>query len=310
MALNSTRLFAMRSIFDLQKEVNMTRKWLMGLLMLTASGASMSSAELFPAKTDAQTQPEAQLQFTPSNPVAGAAVSLTITGLWPDNCVPVTAGLEFMTPSESSGDITSVPSLLRVLLRLPSTFQACLPTPTRYMLQLDNVEFASGDYRVELISTFGSTQTERNRGSTNMRVASADQAISAFPLTGTWYERQSSGSGLMLTQLRQARRDLVFGTWHNYRSNGSPSWFALQGGKWETPTRYRGDVYELASEPFAVCRAVGCGVVLKASVSNRISLIGRYLINMRSATRAELLFEALPGQATAPSRVIDLEKLL
>jgi hypothetical protein len=249
--------------------------------------------------------------LTPLTPVVGASTRLTITGVWPDNCPPVATSTEFVVPNESSGDITLVPSLLRVLMRLPSTFQACLPTPTSYTLQLDNLQFASGgDYRVELISTFGSAQTERNRGSTNVRVASADQAISAFALTGSWYERQSSGSGLMLTQFRQARRDLVFGTWHNYRSDGSSSWVALQGGKWETPTRYRGDVYELESESFFTCAAVGCEVLLSPRPANNIRLIGHYRIDMRSASSAELLFEALTGQPSAPLRAINLEKLL
>ena len=289
----------------------MTKNWPLTLMMLAGFSASANSTEHFPAIASAQIQPEAQVQFTPTNPVAGTPTRLTITGVWPDNCVPVSASLEFITPSESTGDITLVPSLLRVLLRLPSTFQACLPALTAYTLQLDNVQFASGgDYRVELTSTFGSAQSERNRGSRNVRVAGADQAISAFALTGSWYERQSSGSGLMLTQFRQARRDLVFGTWHNYRSDGRSSWVALQGGKWETPTRYRGDVYALTGEPYGICAAIGCEVLLPSILANRISLVGRYLIDMRSTTRAELQFEALPGQPAAPLRVINLEKLL
>jgi hypothetical protein len=272
---------------------------LLWLMILAGSSATFAASS------------EAQLQFTPLTPVVGAATRLTITGMWPDNCPPVAASVEFSTPEESTEDVAGVPSLLRVLLRLPSTFQACLPNLTSYALQLNDVQFATqGDYRVELVSTFGSPSTERIRGSSNVRVAKANEAVSEFAFAGLWYERRTSGSGLALTQLRQARRDVVFGTWHNYRSNGSASWFALQGGGWETPRRYRGDVYAVEGMSYGTCAAVGCGVLLPAFPANRIHLIGRYRVDVRSAARAELVFEALPGQPAAPIRVIELEKLL
>jgi hypothetical protein len=260
--------------------------------------------------THAQSPTEAQVEFSPATPVQNAATRLSITGFWRDTCTPVDANVEFSTPVSNSGDVSRLPSLLRVILRLPQTFQACLPAPTRYTLELNAVQFpVGGDYRVELVASFGSPATENIRGSRNVRVATAIEAIGQHSLQGAWFEPQSSGSGLMLTQLRTARRDVVFGTWHNYRSDSSASWVALQGGGWETPTRYRGDVYTLQSQPYGICAAIGCGIVLPPYPADRMTLIGRYRIDMQGSSRADLVFEALAGQPAAPLRVIALERL-
>jgi hypothetical protein len=240
------------------------------------------------------------LEFAPATPMLGSANSLTISGSWPNSCPPVAATIQFEPALEP------VRTARRAIVQLmpPQIFRACLSPPVPYALQIADVQFPSaGEFRFEMRDLAAIPLQGQLRGTQHVRVASPTQAVSTFALSGTWYEAQNSGSGLILSQIKDAQRDQVFGTWHNYQRGGRASWYALQGGRWESPTRYRGDIYELRAEPYGVCRAIGCGIVLPPSAATQRLRLGSYRIEMQSATRAQLVFESSAG-------VIQLEKLL
>ena len=70
------------------------------------------------------------------------------------------------------------------------------------------------------------------------------------PLTdysGMWYRPAESGWGL---SFHQSPAHVVFAAWYVYDAAGTPVWYTIQLGRWESSTRWSGTVYRTSGPPF------------------------------------------------------------
>lgn len=227
----------------------------------------------------------ATLSTVPSNIVAGQAAQLSLSGpSQSPRCPPVNAKLEQTGRN------------LVVLLTLDQTFRACTGTAA-WTFGLGTRTFSQDGAHTVLVVD-ADTGTLLSRQTLNVQGNSSADARSTFSVSGSWYQPTFSGSGLMLhhiiDQSSDKQRESVWGTWHNYRESGESSWFSLQGGKWVTPTRYEGIVYETrGATSSGVCTLefppnAGCPNPLRPIALIGISAVGSYIFDLKSATTANL----------------------
>ena len=146
---------------------------------------------------------------------------------------------------------TFVPSSVRVrasgsTLRVTQQLNACLQpgTPRNYDVRLGS--FPAGDYRVEVYGTQDASGVPIETLSFSVR---ARAQVAVFPppphpladYSGFWWTPEEGGWGVALAQ--SPKSDAVFGAWFVYNAGGQPEWYTVQGGTWESPTRWSGSVY-------------------------------------------------------------------
>lgn len=104
---------------------------------------------------------------------------------------------------------------------------------------------APGDYRVEVHASLDATGTPLETLAFEVR---ARPEILIFPppprpitdYSGMWWNASESGWGL---SLHQSATDVMFGALFVYGADGEAEWFTLQGGRWETATRWSATLY-------------------------------------------------------------------
>jgi len=104
---------------------------------------------------------------------------------------------------------------------------------------------AAGDYRVELYASANATGEPLETLAFSVRYR---PEIAVFPppprpiadWSGLWGNAQESGWGL---SLHQSATDVMFGALFVYSAAGEPEWFTLQGGRWDSSTRWSATVY-------------------------------------------------------------------
>lgn len=68
-------------------------------------------------------------------------------------------------------------------------------------------------------------------------------------LSGMWFKPDEPGTGMNLVQGQQGN---LFAVYMGYAEHsGNPAWLVMPGGRWVTPTRFRGVVYETEGTPMS-----------------------------------------------------------
>ena len=184
----------------------------------------------------AATLPASASQIFPAEPIAFELVNLRL----------VTDGCAFVP---STVRVRAVGSTLQVTQQPNQCFA---PGP----IGSANVRLGSlapGQYTVEV---YGSTDTRSTPQETLRFEVRERPEIAVFPpptrpltdYTGLWWNPQESGWGL---SLHQFATDVVFGALFVYGPAHDSEWFTLQGGSWETSTRWRGRVYRTTGPAFS-----------------------------------------------------------
>jgi len=207
--------------------------------------------------------PVAASQIVPSSPTAFEPVNLRMTV---DGCA-------------------FVPTTVRVraeggTLKVTQQPNACFAPGPIEVADVRLGTYPVGRYRVEV---YGSqdTQTPPQETLSFEVIARAEAAVfppPARPITdysGLWGNAQEAGWGL---SLHLSPTDAMFGALFVYGSASEPEWFTLQGGRWESSTRWTAMVYRTTG-PFFAAPAFDPRLVL-----------------IQSAGSATLDFHQVPGE--------------
>ena len=265
------------------------------LIRKVCAATFMLSAQLAFAQADNTDLSRVDLAFSPNIVQAGVPNTITVSGVWNNGCVPLSAKL--------------VESRFRVLitLQLPPANLGCTEAlqPYKVVVPVKTFEFA-GSYDLQVVTTEGGLLDSKSFG-----VQGAAQFFSEFIVAGGWYERSTSGSGLMLSHKRAGATDQLWGTWHNYTDAGKPNWYSLQGGRWSTARTSVGDIYETSANPFACTLEFpgdpNCPIPFKPARLAQIRKVGTYSIGFTSVNSADLIMRLDAGGLV--TRVIRLERI-
>ncbi len=128
------------------------------------------------------------------------------------------------------------------------------PAPPAFYVPVTNGEvilgrLPQGSYSVEVLSRSQSTQANTFVGRTQFNIendtVAASSAYPAYNYTDLWWNSSESGWGISI----HVKRDKFFAAWFVYDASGNPTWYSLQGGRWETATRYSGPIYVTHAAP-------------------------------------------------------------
>lgn len=236
---------------------------------------------------------------------AGEPVTLRISGVWADSCVPGVVGFE------RNGD-----GRLLNLFWNRALLIACLQVLTPFSQDLRNVRFDEaeiGSLPVTVIHTQGSvlqgdrvlTVVEGMRVLPPIRIAiqaPPQQRIAHWPtarqppagfhavtpiheIGGGWYVPERPGSGLMLDHRPRAAgssvQDEVYGSWANFAIEGQSQWHLLADTYWATPTRLLGWIYRAADEPRGCTRQFpNPQCIFEARAARRLAPVGIFQLDI------------------------------
>ncbi len=209
--------------------------------------------------------------------VAGPDVrrTITVSGAWPDSCVPVSAAL--------SDDPLRAGAPLIIELQVPQTFAPCLAVITPYSHKVNFTPSQGGARRVLAVTSDG-----RFLGEGELVTQYAGGARSLYDLTGAWFDPATNGSGLVLLHSFLGS-DVVAGGWFFYDSQGNSRWYSIQFGRWETPTLFSARLLEFESAPG------GCGSGVLACLLPLSSYHQAGTVSIRVQDRDHAVAEAFSG---------------
>ena len=172
--------------------------------------------------------------------IAGPDVrrAISVSGSWPDSCVPVSATL--IDDPLSGGPLI-------IQLHAPQTFAPCLTVITLFSLKVSFTPSQGGARRLLAVTSGGLFL-----GESELVTQYADRARSLYDLTGAWFDPATSGSGLVLLHSFFGS-DILAGGWFFYDNQGKSRWVSVQLGHWVTPTQFMASLLEFESAPG------GCG---------------------------------------------------
>lgn len=217
--------------------------------------------------------------------IAGPNVrrTISVSGAWPDSCVPVSAAL--------SDDPLRAGAPLIIQLQVPQTFAPCLAVITAYSLKVNFTPTQGGARRVMAVTSDG-----RFLGEGELVTQYAGGARSLYDLTGAWFDPATSGSGLVLLHSFLGS-DVLAGGWFFYDNQGKPRWYSVQLGRWITPTEFMASLLEFESAP------AGCssGVAACPLPSSSFRQAGTVSIRVRDRDHAEAeAFGLVQGDIAVP----------
>jgi hypothetical protein len=207
-------------------------------MIVIATGAAVISS-LAPQMSAAQSNllpppTVAIVQAMPANAPPGVARTVTISGQWPDSCVPgivVDESLAVQTRTLFVNRVTN-----------PIGGRVCLQVLTPYRIEFSYTPTVTGITRV-LVGGSASTRGE------GRIITTTDGAIrSAKDISGNWYDPDSNGSGLTFTH-GYSTSDVVFGTWYVYDRAGVARWYSIQNVVWKDSGSFEGALFETAAQP-------------------------------------------------------------
>ncbi|HUP98703.1 MAG TPA: hypothetical protein VM073_12205 [Usitatibacter sp.] len=172
----------------------------------------------------------------PAEPLAFQPVNLRMTV---DGCAFVPATVR----------VRAVANVLKVTQHLNNCI---VPGPVE-IADVRLGSLASGEYRVEVYVTpdASGTPAETLQFTVQERAEIAVFPPPPRPITdysGLWGDAAESGWGL---SLHQTARDVMFGALFVYGADREAEWFTLQGGRWESSTRWTATVYRTTGPFFA-----------------------------------------------------------
>jgi hypothetical protein len=120
----------------------------------------------------------------------------------------------------------------------------CFAPGNPIVVDLQLGAFPRGDYRVEIRHALDGPTLERVDFSVQGLVLPAVFPPPPQPLanyTGIWWTPSESGWGL---SLHQSRVHALFGALYVFGPDGRSRWYTLGSGQWQSPTRWRGQMFE------------------------------------------------------------------
>jgi hypothetical protein len=274
-------------------------------LAATLMGISIAvKAQEFPAEVSVSTSPTVLTRLAPATFVA--------SGVWLNGCVPTSVGSSIAFNGNFEG-------LLR--LKLPPPGTVCIQATTRWQVTVSAPSFSwTGRYSLDIVDENG---TYYGRKVLTVQPAGigleAFTAYSSVNVGGSWYVPLSSGSGLSLAHNDRLGGDAVWGSWNNYTPNGDASWYALQQGRWESPTRLTGVLYQTRGQALVEnCTTQFppnpfCPNPLRPVPFQTVTRIGSFQFDVTGAATADMQFRLDVGNATGvlgiPSSVFKLQRL-
>jgi hypothetical protein len=205
--------------------------WTMGTMLLLCTLIAMPRM----AYAQSTTLPLTTTPLLTVSPAVAAVAeprTLTVTGLWPNTCAPVAATLD--------SSLFTVAKTITIRLQVPLTLVACAQVLTPYRFDLAYAAREVGVTRVLMVSSTGAPTGEGRVVTT----AAPGLSRSAGNISGAWYDRATSGSGLSFIHAYQGS-DAVFGTWYLYDRDGLPRWLSIQDVTWsEGGTVMEGKLFE------------------------------------------------------------------
>lgn len=205
------------------------------LVSIAITIGAAAGACLAPQMSAAQPAPTiAIVQVTPVNAPPGVARTVTISGQWPDSCVPgivVDESLAAQTRTLFVGRVTN-----------PIGGRVCLQVLTSYRFEFAYTPNVTGITRV-LVDGSAST-----RGEGRIVTTSNGAIRAAKDISGNWYDPNSNGSGLTFTH-GYLTSDTVFGTWYVYDRNGIARWYSIQNVVWKDNGSFEGALFETTALP-------------------------------------------------------------
>ncbi len=257
--------------------------------------AFLFATQLALAQADNTELSRVDLAFSPSIVQAGVPNTITVSGVWHNGCSP------------RSAKLVESPFKVLITLQLPPAETICGQALQAYkvVVPVKTFEFV-GSYDLQVITSEGGLLEAKT-----FAVQGAAQFFSEFNVSGGWYERSTSGSGLMLSHKRAGASDQLWGTWHNYTDAGKPNWYSLQGGRWNTPQMFVGDVYETSANPSACTLEFpgdpNCPIPFKPVRFAQIRKVGTYSIGFTRVNSADLIMRLDAGGLV--TRIIRLERI-
>lgn len=251
----------------------------------------------FPARAQAPAKltpppPVFMLTVAPLVAAPGVPRTLTMTGYFPDGCVPVSARLVPPVIATNRRE-------LGVIMAMPPNFLACTQALTPYRLEFTYTPEVAGQ---EELVAFTEAGAIAGRGTI---VTSAPAAPRAYrDVGGAWSDPVTNGSGMMIAH-DFGGTDQLFVTWQIYDNAGNPRWLTLQQGRWNAEgTTYEGRLYETrsAAPPCPVCAAPVGELIDRGR--------GRLAFTVNGANgRLAAAFDELPAGAE-PRRLGNLQRFL
>ena len=175
-------------------------------------------------------------RIDPAEPIAFEAVNLRMTV---DGCafVPETVRVH------ASGNV----------LKVTQQMNQCFAAGPIEVADVRLGSLAPGEYRVEVYASQDAVGTPVETLAFEVRTR---PEIAVFPppprpitdYSGMWWNAAESGWGL---SLHQSPSDVMFGALYVYGSDGGAEWFTLQGGRWESSTRWSATLYRTTGPFFA-----------------------------------------------------------
>jgi len=247
------------------------------------------------AQSDSTQLGRVDLTFNPSVVQINTPNTITVSGIWNNGCVP------------QSGRLVESSYRVVITLQLPPANTLCTQALQPYQVVLPAKTFASaGSYELQVVTSEGAPLDGKT-----FAVQGAGQFFSEFNFAGGWFERTTSGSGLMISHKRAGAIDQLWGTWHNYTDAGKPTWFSLQGGRWNAARNNLGDIYETSANPSGCTLEFpgdpNCPIPFKPIPLTLIRKIGTYSLGFTSANSAQLTMRLDAGALV--TRVINLERI-
>lgn len=215
------------------------------LLVLVLAPAVAASAESEPKLTLLPTA--MGIRVEPEVAAPGVPRKITVSGQWPNGCIPTEASLAF-------NNFYGRPSI-GILLSEPLTFVACFSAVRPYSFELTYTPESAG--QIEIVAMTNLTKASARA---TLVTSSAQETHGLFDVTGVYYDPQTLGSGITVTH-DHGRTDQVFGTWHTYDpATGTSRWYSLQQGFWSASgTQWTGTLFETEADPSGSCNVV-CSV--------------------------------------------------
>lgn len=185
-------------------------------------------------------------------------VSLSLPALASEIVPPQPIAFEPVNLRMTVDGCAFVPSTVRVsangnTLQVTQHLNNCFAAGPVEIADVRLGSLAPGRYRVEVYWT----QAAAGPPAETLAFDVVNRAeIAVFPppprpiadYSGMWWNPSESGWGL---SLHQSPTDVMFGALFVYGADGKPEWFTLQGGTWESATRWNATLYRTNGPFFA-----------------------------------------------------------
>jgi hypothetical protein len=185
-----------------------------------ATSATLLACLTFATPAAAQ-NPSVTVGTGPVISTAGQPRTITVSGIWPNGCIPSAA-------SVVSG-FASTDREVVVTLTVPPPQSPCTLATAPFTVSTTFTPQATG---VQTLSAISSNGQFVAKGELVTSSLTAQRAL--FDVSGVWYNPAVPGWGFSLTHAH-AGSGGFFGTWYVYRADGSTKWYTLQDAVWDVP---------------------------------------------------------------------------